>query len=85
MPDMPDVASATPEQRAAAEDLLARTEAGVSKYADPAAAKTAGYDLDAGLVRAEQRNPKLALLMQAVDAGHMPSRMPMLHVMNQAN
>lgn len=85
MADMPDVASATPEQRAGAEDLLARTEAGVGKYADLTAARTAGYDIDAGVARAEQRNPKFASLMQAVDAGRMPARMPMLHVMNQAN
>jgi hypothetical protein len=85
MPNLPDVGSATPEQRAAAADLLARTEAGVRKYMDPAAAKAAGYDLDASLARTEQRRPHLAQAMQAVDAGQTPKRMPMLHVVNKAN
>ncbi len=35
MPNLPDVAAATPEQRAAATDLLRRTEAGTAGVHDP--------------------------------------------------
>ncbi len=45
-PNLPDVAAATPEQRAAATDLLTRTEAATAAYNDPAAAKAAGYDMN---------------------------------------
>lgn len=68
MPDLPDVAAATPEQRAAAADLLARTEAGTAGYTDLAAAKAAGY----------QEN---AAVTAATDAlATMQGKMPMLHV-----
>jgi hypothetical protein len=46
IPNMPDVGAATPEQRAAATDLLNRTEAGTAAFNDPAAAKAAGYDIN---------------------------------------
>jgi len=85
MPNLPDVASASPEQRAAAADLLARSESATAAYSDIAAAKAAGFDLDAGIAHAEQRQPRLAALIQAVDAGQKPPRMPMVHVPNKAN
>jgi hypothetical protein len=85
MSDLPDVASATPEQKAAAADLLARSESATAPYSDPAAAKAAGFDLDAAIAHAEQRNPRLARLIQTVDAGQTPPRMPMVHVANKAN
>lgn len=85
MPDLPDVASATPQQQAAAADLLARIEAGTAAFADVAAAKAAGYDVDTALATAENRQPRLRQQMQAVDAGQPPKRMPMLHVVNKAN
>ena len=85
MPNSPDVASASPEQQAAAADLLARSESATAKYSDVATAKAAGFDLDAGIAHAEQRNPRLAQLIQAVDAGQKPPRMPMVHVANKAN
>jgi hypothetical protein len=85
MPELPDVASATPDQRSAAADLLARTESATAPYADPGAAQAAGFDFQTSLNRAEQGNPNLAGLLQQVDAGRMPARMPMLHVANRAN
>jgi hypothetical protein len=85
MPNLPDVASASAQQQAAAADLLTRTEAATAPYADPAKAQAAGYDLQASLARAEQRKPALAQLIQQVDAGTTPKRMPMLHVINKAN
>ena len=85
MPNLPDVASATPEQKSAAADLLARTESATAPYADPSAAQAAGFDFQTSLTRAEQRNPNLAQRLQQVDAGRMPARMPMLHVANRAN
>jgi hypothetical protein len=71
MPNLPDVDAATPEQRAAATDLLTRTEAGTAAYADPAAAQAAGYDF----------NPVIANTFEAL-AGAMPGKMMMMHVPN---
>jgi len=85
MPNLPDVASASPGQQAAAADLLARSESATATYSDIAAAKAAGFDLDAGIAHAEQMHPRLAELIQAVDAGQTPPRMPMVHVANKAN
>ena len=87
MPNLPDVAAATPAQRAAALDLLRRTEAETAQYADLATAKAAGYDLTAALTRAERRHPALAKAIRMMDAGSMPAghRMPMLHVANKHN
>lgn len=89
MPNLPDVASATPEQQAAAADLLARTESATAGYADVNAAAAAGFDLQASLARAEQTHPRLTQWMHAIDADQMPAqmagRMPMLHVGNKAN
>jgi hypothetical protein len=85
MPNLPDIASASPEQQAAAADLLARTESATAAYADASKARAAGFDIQAALARAEQRNPGLARRMQRVDSGQMPARMPMLHVANKAN
>jgi hypothetical protein len=85
MPNLPDVASATAQQQAAAADLLARTQAATAAYADINAAKAAGFDVDASLARTEQFLPRYAQWLQAVDAGQMPRKMPMLHVANRAN
>ena len=85
MPNLPDVSSASPQQQAAAADLLTRTEAATAQYADPAKAQAAGFDLQASLARAEQKKPKLAQLLQQVDNGATPKKMPMLHVANKAN
>ena len=68
MPNLPDVASATPEQRAAATDLLTRTEAATAAYADVNAAKAAGFDVQGTLAKAEQRNQKLAQRISQADA-----------------
>lgn len=82
MPNLPEVAAASPQQQAAATDLLLRTEAATAPYADPAKATSAGYDLQVSLARAQKKRPKLAALMQRIDAGTAPagSPMPMLHV-----
>ncbi len=84
MPDLPDVAAANPQQQAAAADLLARTESATAAYGDPARAVAAGYDLQGSLAQAQQRHPGLTRLMQKVDSGATPKRMPMLHVANRA-
>ena len=70
-PNLPDVDAATPEQRAAATDLLTRTEAGTAAYADPAAAEAAGYKQD----------PGIADFTEAFAAA-MPGKMAMMHVRN---
>ncbi|MEB3070627.1 hypothetical protein [[Mycobacterium] vasticus] len=81
MPNLPDVAAATPEQRAAAADLLARTEAATAAYVDPAKAEAAGYQsIQAALAGAEKELPQLPNWMQKIDAGTMPAWRPMLHV-----
>ena len=85
MPNLPDVASASPQQRAAATDLLVRTEAATAAYADLAKAKAAGFDLQASLAKAEQKHPRLADALKRVDAGGRSGRMPMVHVANKAN
>jgi hypothetical protein len=87
MANLPDVAAASPEQRAAATDLLVRTEAASAPYADPAKAAAAGFDLQAGIVRAEKKRPGLADALQRIDAGHPApgGRMPMVHVPDKAN
>lgn len=86
MPAQPDVAAATPDQQAAARDLLARTEAATAPFADLAAARAAGYDLSASLARAETKRPRLAKQMKKVDNGSWPAgkATPMLHVRNDA-
>ena len=56
-PNLPDVDAATPEQRAAATDLLTRTEAGTAAYADLAAAEAAGYSKTRGSPRSPRRSP----------------------------
>jgi hypothetical protein len=85
MPNLPDVAAASPEQRAAAADLLVHTEAATARYADPAKAAAAGFDLQASLARAEKEKPGKAAAISRVDAGDEPGHMPMLHVANPAN
>lgn len=84
IPNLPDVNSASPEQRQAALDLLTQTEQDTAKYSDLGTAKAAGYDLQASLTRAESKKPHLKDAIAAVDAGKMPKKMPMLHVANKA-
>ncbi|MFZ1161002.1 hypothetical protein [Mycobacterium sp.] len=79
MPNLPDVAAATPEQRAAATDLMRRTEAGTAAFNDPDVAAAAGYGLIGQVARAAQ-NPGLASAMQAI-ASRRPGMM--LHVANR--
>ncbi|HEX3394297.1 MAG TPA: hypothetical protein VHS52_07200 [Acidimicrobiales bacterium] len=87
MANLADPAAASPDQRAAATDLLARTEAATAQYADLATAKAAGFDLQAALARAEQKKPNKAAAVQRADAGRQTpdAKMPMLHVPNAAN
>ena len=55
MPNLPDTASATPEQTAAAKDLLAKTIAATTAYRDPAAATKAGFDVQAAWDRKQKK------------------------------
>ena len=80
VPNLPDVNAATPEQRAAATDLLIRTEAATAAYDDPAAAEAAGYTFIGDLARAGQ-DPGIAGAMGALAAA-MPDMMNMMHVKN---
>lgn len=86
MPNLPDVAAASPQQQAAATDLLIRTQAATTQYADPAKALAAGFDLQASLAKAEKKRPGLVGTLRRIDAG-TPAKggMPMLHVGNKAN
>jgi hypothetical protein len=86
IPDLAPAASASPAQQAAATDLLVRTEQATAGWADPNAARAAGYDLPASLARAQRKHPRLATRMAAVDAGTAApgTPMPMLHVANAA-
>lgn len=86
MPTLSPASSGSAQQRAAATDLLMRTEAATAKYSDLAAAKAAGYDLQASLARKEKKSPKTADRMKQIDAGNAPSgqKMPMLHVGNKS-
>lgn len=83
-PNLADVASATPEQRAAATDLLTRVEAATATNTDVNAAKAAGFDVLGTVAKAEQRNPKLAARISRADASGAADRLPLLPVRNTA-
>ncbi|MEO5680780.1 MAG: hypothetical protein ABIS47_14055 [Acidimicrobiales bacterium] len=86
MPQLAPVADASPEQQAAATDLLVRTETATARYADINVARAAGYDLETSLARKEKKRPKVAGRLQQIDTGGaMTGEMPMLHVGNKAN
>lgn len=97
MPTIPPVASATQPQREAAAALAKATAAATAKYNDQAIAKAAGFDLQASLARVKAKGPRLAKVMQAIDAGSAGNAkaesnalagntgMAMLHVGNTAN
>jgi hypothetical protein len=87
MANLADVASASPEEKAAAMDLLVRTEAATTQYNDLATAKAAGFDLQASLAKSEKKHPGEAARLQRADmAQETPDgKMPMLHVGNDAN
>jgi hypothetical protein len=87
MANLADPAAASPDQRAAATDLLVRTEAATARYGDLDTAKSAGFDVQAALAHAEQEKPNKAAAVKRADAGQQTpdGRMPMLHVPNTAN
>lgn len=85
MPDLPNVAAATPAQKAAAADLLSRTQSSTAPFADSAKAQAAGFDLPAALRRAEDAAPRLAQRLQQIDAGRHLTKLPTLAVVNTAN
>lgn len=87
MPVQPDVSAATPEQKAAALDLLQRTRAATAAYSDPQKAAAAGYDIQAALQKIKGKKPAKfqRLTSQMPSMPTMPSgkgRMPMIHVGN---
>ena len=84
MPVQPDVAAATAAQRAAALDLLRRTESATDRYGDVAKAKAAGFDLEASLARLARTKPAAYRRLMRGRPGP-GGRMPMLHVPNLAN
>ena len=83
MPNLPDVASATAEQRGAAGDLLTRTEAGTAGYANTDAAQAAGYDFAGALTRAKS-NPVMSQRLSRIDAGATPLRPVVLRAVNKS-
>jgi hypothetical protein len=68
MPNLPDVALSSPQQRAAASNLLSRIEAGTAAYTSTDAAQAAGYDFAAGLAHAKG-NPRTARRMARINGG----------------
>jgi len=86
MANRPDVGAASPEEQAAATDLLVRTEAATAPFRDPVKAAAAGFDLQASLAASEKKRPGKSAALQRVDARPAGTgRMPMLHVANKAN
>jgi len=86
MVNLADAASASPDQQAAAEDLVLRTEEATAQYADLNKAKAAGFDVQADLAQKEKERPGEAAKLQGIDAGKQTDgKMPMLHVGNKAN
>ena len=85
MPNVPSMASASPQQQAAAADLLAQSQANAAAYRDTASANAAGFDLQAALSSAENSQPQLAQRLARIDAGHPAANPPVLHVVNKAN
>jgi len=82
------VAEASPEELAAASDLLGRTVAATARYADPEVAEAAGFDVQASLARKDKKmGRRQAHRMTEADPGPAMTsgRMPMLHVGNGAN
>jgi len=80
VPNLPDTASATPAQTAAAKDLLAKTIAATTAYRDPAAATKAGFDVQAAW---DRKQKKLAAL--GTEARRKSPRTGAVHVPNEAN
>lgn len=76
VPNLPDTASATPEQTAAAKDLLTRTIAATAAYRDPAAATKAGFDVQAAWDRKQKT---------LTSAGRKAPERGQVHVPNKAN
>jgi hypothetical protein len=83
--NLPDIASATDEQRQAAADLLSRTEAATAGWSDITAAKAAGFDIAAQLAESEKHNDKIAGRLAEIDA-HGPGRhLLTMTVLNKGN
>ncbi|MDR3662708.1 MAG: hypothetical protein P4L86_20395 [Mycobacterium sp.] len=85
MANLPDVASATPAQRAAATDLLTRTEAATAGLSDVNAAKAAGFDIAAQLGASEQHNDKVAKRIAEIDAQGAAGPELTIAVLNKSN
>lgn len=85
MPNLPDVASASTQQQAAASDLLAQTQVSTAAYSDIAKAQAAGFDLQAALANEDRSQPKLRQRLARIDAGHAVDHPPVLRVVNRAN
>jgi hypothetical protein len=85
MPNLPDVATASVQQQAAAADLLAQTEVSTAAYSDIAKAQAAGFDLQAALANADKAQPKLRQRLARIDSGHAADRPPVLRVVNRTN
>lgn len=74
VPNLPDTASATPQQTAAARDLLARTIAATAAYRDPAAATRAGFDVQAAWDRKQKLLSAAGKETRARGAVHVPNK-----------
>ncbi len=74
VPNLPDTASATADQTAAAKDLLARTIAATAAYRDPAAATKAGFDVQAAWDRKQKKLTALGKEARDKGAVHVPNR-----------
>jgi hypothetical protein len=83
MPNLPDVARASQQQRDAASDLLTRTQTATAPYAGTDTAQAAGYDFAAALAHAKG-NPLTVRRMSRIDGGAAPLRPVVLRAVNKA-
>jgi hypothetical protein len=74
VPNLPDTASATPQQTAAAKDLLARTIIATAAYRDPAAATRAGFDVQAAWDRKQKLLTAAGKKVRDAGAVHVPNK-----------
>jgi hypothetical protein len=84
MPDLPDVASASPEQQKAATDLLTRTQASTAAFASTDAAQDGGYDFASSLAHAK-KTPWMSRRMALIDSGAHPAKPLVLRAVNTAH
>lgn len=74
IPNLPDAASATAAQTTAARDFLVRTEADTARYRDLAAAKAAGFDVEAAWQAKQAKQARRAAPSAQASPSASPTR-----------